>query len=74
LQASIVTEPSRTVNVQMDQEHSVKPSAEANIVAPEQSGDSTQKLSEQSPNNSAMEPVTKETSTATPSVGHHLSS
>jgi hypothetical protein len=74
LQANSVAEPSCTDNVQIDQEHSVKPLVEANVVAPEQSGDSTQKLPEQSPKNASMEPVIKETSTATPSIGHSLSS
>ncbi len=74
LQASSVAETSRMVNFQMDQEHSVKLPVEANFVAPEQLGDSTQKLPEQSPKNAAMQPVTKETSIATPSVDHPLSS
>ena len=52
----------------MDGEHSMELTDRANAVASQQSGDSTQKLPEQSPKNAEMAAATTETSTATPSA------
>jgi hypothetical protein len=63
-----VAEPSRMFNTQMDGEHSADLPGRANVVASEQSGDSTQKLTGLSPNNIEVAASTTETSTATPSA------
>ena len=66
--ANSVTEHPGTANAQMGGEHSVESPGRANVVASEQSGNSTQMLPGLSTKNAKMAAATTETSTATPSA------